>query len=472
MFRSALLLVSGNAFGSLLSLVRNLVVARLISVEDYGIAATFAISMSIVEMMTSLGLQQLLIQDRDGDDPRLQSGLQGFHLLRSIFSASVLFLLAHPIASFLGIEDIAWAYQILALVPLITGLMHFDLYRMQRRMVYLPSILSTSVPNLISVLAIWPLWTLYGDYRVMLYAVMLQSVLTVIMSHLVAKRPYRPTLYRDVIAKSIKFGWPLLVNNALLFLIFQGEKIIVGRVLGLEDLAIFAMGFTLTLTPALVLASSSQSFFLPQLAARKDTRAQFDPLAMVTLQSHLFFGGLFVIAVMFFAEPVVYLLLSAKYASLVPLMVWMAILQGFRLFRGGGATIGLAMGRTGLASLSNLPRLFSMPVAWYFALITHDVFVVLWIAIAGEIIGFVVSLILMKRQLGISLGTSAASFWLMMGVVLCVAVQAWLSNRAVDAPQLSLWTSIPIVIFFTLALWHMKDLRRYVAARKSRHPLL
>ena len=46
MIRKALALLSGNAFGSLMLLVRNLVVARLISVEDYGIAATFAISNS------------------------------------------------------------------------------------------------------------------------------------------------------------------------------------------------------------------------------------------------------------------------------------------------------------------------------------------------------------------------------------------------------------------------------------------
>ena len=55
MFRSTLFLLSGNAFGSLMMLVRNLLVARLISVENYGIAATFAICMAIVEMMSTLG---------------------------------------------------------------------------------------------------------------------------------------------------------------------------------------------------------------------------------------------------------------------------------------------------------------------------------------------------------------------------------------------------------------------------------
>src|SRR5690606_17581404 len=154
MFRSALLILSGNAFGSLMLLVRNLVVARLISVEDYGIAATFAIAMAIVEMITALGLHQLIVQDSEGNDPRLQSGLQGFHLLRGLFSSLVLLAMAGPIARFLGIAEVAWAYQVLAMMPAMNGLMHFDVYRLQRKMRYLPSILPASLPALLSVLMI------------------------------------------------------------------------------------------------------------------------------------------------------------------------------------------------------------------------------------------------------------------------------------------------------------------------------
>jgi O-antigen/teichoic acid export membrane protein len=470
MLKSALLILSGQAFSSLLLLLRNLFVARLISVENYGIAATFAISMAIVEMMTTLGLHQMIIQDSEGDDPRLQSGLQGFHLLRSLFSGTVLFFLAEPIAQLLGVPDIVWAYQLLALVPVINGLMHFDLYRLQRRMVYLPSILSSAVPALASVLVIWPLWKLYGDYRVMLYSVMLQAALTVVTSHLVAKRRYHLSLDKSVIARSLRFGWPLLINNILLFFIFQGEKIIVGEALGLKDLAIFAMGFTLTLTPSLLLAGSTQTFFLPQLSAIKEDRSRFDHLAMVTFQSHLFFGALFVVGVMLLADPAIRLVLSAKYASLIPLMTWLAILQALRLFRGGSSTIALAMGKTGLSTISNLPRVFSMPIAWYAATHTGNIFVVLWIAIIGEGVGFLISLFLLRRQLKLQLGPIALPISLVTTLVGFIAIQAWLTNGSAEHMILSPWTGIPIVVLFTLALISMKDLRQYVARRKTGLP--
>lgn len=467
MLKSALLILSGQTFNSALLLLRNLLIARLISVEDYGIASTFAVSMALVEMMTTLGLNQLIIQDTEGDDPRLQSGLQGFHLLRSLFSGTVLFFLAEPIASFLNVTEIAWAYQLLALVPMINGLMHFDLYRLQRRMIYLPSIISSAIPTLLSVVLIWPLWKLYGDYRVMLYSVVIQSVLAVGTSHLVAERRYHLSIDKRVITRALQFGWPLLINNFLLFFVFQNEKIIVGRVLGLEDLAIFSMGFALTLTPASLLAGSFQTFFLPQLSSVKDERKRFDHLAMATLQSHLLFGALFVIGIMLFASPIVHILLSAKYATLIPLMTWLAILQVLRVFRSGSATIALSMGKAGIATIANLPRAFSTPIAWYAAIQTEDILVILWIAIIGDLIGFAISLFLLHRQLRLSLASLILPLCLIMMVVGIAGVQAWLTSIAPSTSHLSLLIVCPIIVLLGFAFASMADLRRYVAGNVS-----
>lgn len=172
MFRTVLIILSGNATASLLTLARNLLIARLISVEDYGIAATFAISVAIVEMLSALGLQLQIVQAKDGEDDRLQAGLQGFQMLRGIFSATVLFFAAEPIAVFLGIEHAAWAFKAMAAVPLMTALVHFDVHRLHRQMRYLPEILTTTIPAALSLLATYPLYIIFGDFRVMLFAIL------------------------------------------------------------------------------------------------------------------------------------------------------------------------------------------------------------------------------------------------------------------------------------------------------------
>ena len=269
MFRTAILIFSGNSFSSLLSLARSIVIAHLISVSDFGIASTFALAMSIVEMVTALGLQQQIIQHKDGDITAFQSALQGLQVMRALLNGTVLFLLADPIAMFFGVPEVGWAYRLMALVPVMNGFVHLDIYRFKRRMHYLPSITALVVPVLISLILVWPLSWAFGDYQVMLYAVLAQSMMLLVVSHLVAERPYRLSFDRAITVESMRFGWPILLNGILLFLVFNGERMIVGRELGMASLAVFSLAFSLVLTPTLVMEGSAQSFFLPQLSALK-----------------------------------------------------------------------------------------------------------------------------------------------------------------------------------------------------------
>jgi O-antigen/teichoic acid export membrane protein len=397
-FRSAFLILSGNAGTSLLLLARNLIVARMIPVADYGIAATFAVAMAVVEMVSALGLHQQIVQASDGDDPRFQAALQGFQLFRGVISGVILFAIAGPMAHFLGIPEVVWAYQVLALVPVMNALQHFDIHRVNRQMVFGPMLISSLVPAVAAVVIVVPLALWLGDWQIMLYSILLQAALGALTSHLVAERPYRVIFDTAVVGQSLRFGWPLLVNGVLMFLVFQGDKLIVGRVLGMEALAIFAMGMTLTLTPTLVMAKSAQNFLLPQLAAVRGDAARFHELALVTIQIVLLMGLVLTFGVLLVGGPLVHLLLGPKYEALIPLLFWFALMQTFRVLKAGPAIVSLARGQTVNAMAANLVRLITLPVCWQVAVTTGDVRLVLWIALAGEIFGHLVALALLRSK--------------------------------------------------------------------------
>ena len=462
MFKSALLLLAGNAFGSLMLLARNLIVARLVSVEDYGIAATFAISMAIVEMMTTLGLHQMIVQDSKGNDPELQAGLQGFHLLRAIFSGLVLFFLAGPIAQFMGIPEITWAYEMLAVIPVMNGLVHFDIYRMQRQMNYLPSILCNSVPALLSVLMIWPLSNIFGDYRLMLFSVILQGVMINVASHIMAVRPYRLSLDTAIMERAFRFGWPLLINNILLFAVFQGDKMIVGRELGLAALAIFTMGFTLTLSPTLVAAQSAQSFFLPQLSANKANPGRFSHLSLAVFQTSLVSGLLVVLIVAFIGKPVVFFLLGEKYIDLLQYLTWLAILQSLRVLKTGSSVVALALGKTSNAMIANFCRAASLGVSWYVAAHGGDLYAIIWIAIAGEVTGYVVSLILVHCRLKVPFRPMIVPNIFGILTIGIAGLHASLPQIDGNLQRLAL---AGMTLFFVLSISTMRDLHHYIFNR-------
>ena len=74
----------------------------------------------------------------------------------------------------------------------------------------------------------------------MLWATLVEITTTVVCSHLVAERPYRIALASPVLRRLFDYGWPLLLNGAVIFAMGQGDRIVVGSLLSIHDLAIYA----------------------------------------------------------------------------------------------------------------------------------------------------------------------------------------------------------------------------------------
>ena len=458
MFRAIFLILGGNASASILLLVRNLLVARLIPVEDYGVAATFAVTMAFVEMISNLGLNQQIIQSRDGDDPHFQAAVQGFQVLRGVLAGLVLVALAGPLARFLGVPEVAWAYRLMALVPVLNAAQHFDIHRLNRQMRFWPVVLTAALPALVSLIAVWPLSRWFGDWQVMLYAILLQAGLAVLVSQMLAERRYRLALDPAIIRRNLRFGWPLLINGLLLFFVFHGEKLVVGREAGMAPLAIFAMGITLTLTPTLVAATSAQKFFLPQLSAVRPGAAQENPalfatLAQATMQTSLLTGAVLVLGVLALGPPLVIWGLGEKYADLVALLPAFAVLHALRVYKAGVGIIGLARAQADLMLYANAFRVLALPVSWWVLARGGGLAEVIWIAILAEALGFALSMALLRWRLEVPLGP----LWLCSGLSL-----------ALLAASLPLWSLKPVWLWGLLAvlsaalLVALRDLRGYL----------
>jgi O-antigen/teichoic acid export membrane protein len=456
--RIAIIVLSGNATASLFLFARNLIVARVISVEDYGIAATFAVTMAVVEMMSQLGLQQQIVQARDGDDPNFQSALQGFQVLRGISSGVLLFALAQPLANFLNVPQVAWAYQVMSVLPILNAFAHFDVHRLTRTMLFWPLILTGTVPGLLSLTAVWPLSLLYGDFRVMLYSIVLQGAATVVISHLTARRRYCLAFNAAIVTSSLRFGWPLLVNGILLFVVFNGDKMLVGRVLGMEMLAVFALGLTLTLTPTLVIAKSAQNLFLPQLSAidrgKPEAETHFQHLALVAIQLSLLSGAFLVLAVFFFGTFFVESVLGAKYSEIILILTPMAVMQAIRLAKAGCSVIALASGHTANAMFGNLPRLITLPLTMYLLLQGFGLLTVVAVAICSELMGFVLSLFMVERRSGINLRPLRPAFF---------SLASFLTLSLFSEAKIFWVIQSLMFVLLGFLVWSAQDLRYFLA---------
>ncbi len=123
----------GFATGQLCSFLRNAMIGYALSKGDFGIAATITLVLQMLETLSDLGADRLLVQATDGDDPGLMAAAHATLVLRGLLTAVLIYLSAGIVVSFFDIPKARTAFEAAALVPLIKAFMHLDSRLQQRR---------------------------------------------------------------------------------------------------------------------------------------------------------------------------------------------------------------------------------------------------------------------------------------------------------------------------------------------------
>jgi O-antigen/teichoic acid export membrane protein len=347
-------LLTGYGAVQLLGLARNFLVARLLTPEDFGVAATFAVTLSILEMAADLGMDKFLTQSAHGDDPRLQATVHAMTLARSVLVAGALVLAAGPVSQLFGVPQ-AWpAYACLGFAPLLRGLMHSDIKRVQRHFAFRQDAAAMVAAQIAALAVAVPLALILQNYWAMLWGVLAHAATQTIASHRLAERPYRvgfdPTYARAAFA----FGWPLTLNGALLATTAQGDRAIVGALVGLAALGVYAVAALVVQSITGTLTAVMNSVALPWIAAAQGNLAE-------ARRRHGLAGAAWGLALapvfpplIVLGDDAVALLFGEAYRPTPLLMALVAAAGLLRFWRGWLSTAAVAFGRTRVILAGNV----------------------------------------------------------------------------------------------------------------------
>jgi O-antigen/teichoic acid export membrane protein len=399
----------GQIVSQACAFLRSVILARLISPANFGIAATFAMTFYLLDMISNLAADTLLIQAQEGDNPSFEDTAHLWQAARGLVNALLLFAVAGPASTMFGDSQAKWAFRVLALVPLISGFTHFDKSRVQRQMKFGPSVWVDVISSVAVTLAAVPLALWHRDYSAMLWVLVLQAAVTVVASHWVAERRYGWAWDRLYARKILAFGWPLIINGVLMFLIFQGDRFVIGvanklfgrSVFTLADLGVYSVAFSLTMVVTNMTIKVAQSLFLPLLSQSQDVRDEFDRRYLLCSQSLAITAGVIAIPFMVAGGWLVTLVYGQKYAAAAGFVGWLGAMWALRIFRVGPTLAAMALGDTQNAMISNIARTFAFLGVLIVAATGHSL---AWIAacgFGGELLALATCTWRLKREHGV-----------------------------------------------------------------------
>ena len=250
-----------------------LVLARMLSPHDWGLAAMVLVFSGFVIVFTDNALGTALIQRRDvneGDRSTVFWISAGLGLVL----AALAVLLAEPLASFYREPDVRWLFVALSGGILVSSLGTTHMALLVREMSFsrleLRQIAATLVGATVGIslaVADYGAWAIVGQ---MLGEAVTSTVLLWLLT------PWRPSLMFSTasVRKLGGFAGNVFAENML----WQGGRtvasVLIGRLLGAAALGTYTLATTVILTPFARIAAPLQQVFFPAFAQIAEDRAR------------------------------------------------------------------------------------------------------------------------------------------------------------------------------------------------------
>lgn len=362
--RQGALLFSGFAAAQALSFLRNAIIAHSLSKGDFGIAAAILLLLQLLETLSDLGADRLIVQARDGDDPRVVATAQALLVARGLLTALALILVAAPAAHFLGIADAAWAFSAAAVVPLLKSFTSLDARIAQRTLDNRPQLAIEVLPQAVALVLTWPALKLFGDYSAVLWLSVAQAFVAVCTSHWVAHRPYRLALDRRHLKRLFVFGWPIWASAFPLIAVYQGDRMLIGHYAGIEALAAYTAAFMITMVPGLLAAKIANSLMLPLLSSQQEDRQAFASRFCMMSEAAALAAALYLCAFVIAGGAVLPLAFGKNYTGLSAVVSWLSLMWAMRMLQAVPGAALLAKGITRPFLTAGLIRATGLVLAW------------------------------------------------------------------------------------------------------------
>ena len=348
--------------GRALGLVRTVVLARLLSPQDFGVLGVALLSIAVLETFSQTGFHAALIQKKDDIDSYLDSAWTA-GAVRGLLLFFVLFVSAPAIGGFFNSPQAVSAIRIISISTILSGFRSIKLVMLRRELAFGKQFIYDFSAMLVEIAVAIGLALVLRNFWALIWGGLAAHFTRLLVSY--ALCPYLPRIRFDSqrLGDMFRFGQWVFYSNALVFLTTQGDDMFVAKILGVTSLGIYQMAFLLSNLPATEITHVISTITFPAYAQLQDhmerlRKAYGKVLALTTLISIPFAGGIYVLA-----EAGVAVTIGEKWLPAVPVMQVLVFAGCIRSIAATTGPVFHAIGKPNIDTLWQSIRLAVLVIA-------------------------------------------------------------------------------------------------------------
>lgn len=405
-----------------LGLISMLILVRLLSPADFGIAAMAGSFILMAEMLTAFSFDVNLIQNQNATKEHYDTAWTCNVLLGLTITVSML-AGAPLIADFYRNAELFWVVCALAIGPLISGCENIGVVAFRKEMDFRREFAFQLSRKVAGFLVAVPVAYFTHSYWALVAAILVSKLAGTIISYLA--HPFRPHFSLAKVAGLMVFSKWMLLNSFVSYLKERSVDLVTGRMLGAAALGLYNVTYEIAIMPTTELSAPINRALLPGFA-----KMAHDADAMRTAYRNAI-GVLAFIAVpaatgiYALAPYIVPTLLGQKWLEGVPLMEILAFNGGLLLFHSSICTVLIANGHPDRVTKTN--GLYVAVMLGLFALLipTYGLTGAAAAALATSIVSTPVYLYQVRQSVGVpaSVFLRAAARPVVAALLMAVAVR-------------------------------------------------
>lgn len=430
---TAFLWGGGGAFLRLfMQMAAQIVLARLLGPEQYGLFAISVVVMSFSAFFSDIGMAYGLIQRKTLDDTHVRF-VFGWQLVLGVAVAGLLVVLAPPLADFfreprlqaliLALAPLAFLQAISAVsLNLLKRELNFKSLQIAQTIAYFIGYVCLGIPLALTGAGVWSLVAAWGA----------QTLVSLALMYREARHPLRPQLWHPDARSMGHFGGTVLLTNLTNWLIGNVDRTVVARTLDSASMGLYANAYNLVNTP-----SSTMLGFMQPVLYSACAKVQDDPQRIRKAYLLLMAGiGLVVMPVFFamsaVADTLILALYGQRWAQAAEVLQPIALAMPIALLWGITTPVLWNTGRASLEFKMQLP-LAGLWLAGAWVAAQASLAALAWTVLGLFILRTLLFTWLAIRQIAVTWVDCARALRGGLTLAVCVSLAAWGGDHALMA---------------------------------------
>jgi O-antigen/teichoic acid export membrane protein len=276
-----------------LRFVNSVVFTHMFLKEYFGLLTLVTTIIVGLNLFSHLGLQDSVVQNPRGDEPDFLNTAWTMQVLRGVAIFILSVLLAWPAAHFYHIPEMLWLVPLLGFGAVIAGFASPSTLSLARHL-GVRQLSNLEFANQVVAFVATIVWALFSPSLWALAGGRLIAELTRTLHSYTMMRELKPrfVLDRTVVLEIVRFGRWILVGTIFNYLALQSDRLILGKLVSLDVLALYGIAYNLSDLPRQIILQFCTKVGFPFIAKfMQKSREEYTAVLLKYRAPVLIFGA-------------------------------------------------------------------------------------------------------------------------------------------------------------------------------------